>query len=196
MSGRSHAKAPGATQPDRSVTTAGARRAAAHRSAKNRYAKKRNEMQLNVSLAGRSYPPTEPYEVSREHIRIFAESLHDDNPIYRDPAAARAAGYRDVLASPTFLTVLSERAERAQVAADTELGLDYSQTVHGFQRFVHLRPVHPGDVLNLEAHIDDVRITGGIGLVTVSCRVFCNSTEHVATMYCTMVERPAGVPLS
>ncbi len=146
-------------------------------------------MALNVSLVGRTYPPTEPYEVSREAIRAFATALGDTNPLYYDREAAIAAGHTDVVAPPSFLTVLEDRAERLQVAADPELGMDYSRVVHGAQRFVHHRPVRPGDSLVIVARIDDIKRTGVHGMVTVACDVQANGTEHVATMFCTMVVR-------
>ena len=56
---------------------------------------------------GRVYPATEPYEVGREKIREFADAIGDDNPAYRDKAAAKALGYPDVIAPPTFPIVNS-----------------------------------------------------------------------------------------
>lgn len=48
-----------------------------------------------------------PYEVSRVKIMEFAEAIGDPNPVYRDPAAARLAGYRDLIAPPTFGVVVA-----------------------------------------------------------------------------------------
>ena len=46
-------------------------------------------MPLDPSFVGRSYPPSEPYEVGREKIREFADAIGDANPVYRDREAAR-----------------------------------------------------------------------------------------------------------
>ncbi|MCU1618702.1 MAG: Acyl dehydratase, partial [Modestobacter sp.] len=64
-------------------------------------------MALDPGLVGRSYPPSAVYEVGREKIAEFATALGDPDPVYRDPAAARAAGHLDVIAPPTFAIVLS-----------------------------------------------------------------------------------------
>ena len=40
--------------------------------------------------------------MSRVKIAEFADAIGDPNPVYRDRAAARAAGYPDVIAPPTF----------------------------------------------------------------------------------------------
>ncbi|PWS52277.1 hypothetical protein DLE01_06255, partial [Streptomyces sp. FT05W] len=60
-------------------------------------------MALDQSFVGRTYPPTPAYEVGREKIREFAEAVGDTNPAYTDPEAAKALGYSDVIAPPTFV---------------------------------------------------------------------------------------------
>lgn len=42
------------------------------------------------------------FPVTAEAIRAFAEAVGDLNPLYIDRAAARQAGYPDVIAPPTF----------------------------------------------------------------------------------------------
>ena len=49
-------------------------------------------MPIDPSFVGRTYPPTEPYEVGVEKIREFAAAIGDDNPAYRDRAGGRGAG--------------------------------------------------------------------------------------------------------
>ena len=58
-------------------------------------------MPLNRNAIGRTYPAEGEFEVSREHIRRFADAIGDPNPAYRDRDAARALGYSDVVAPPT-----------------------------------------------------------------------------------------------
>jgi acyl dehydratase len=64
---------------------------------------------LNRDFIGREYPASSTYEVGREHIRRFAEAVGDTSPACTDPEAARALGHPDVIAPPTFLTVLNFR---------------------------------------------------------------------------------------
>ena len=60
---------------------------------------------MNPELQGRTFPPTEPYLVGREKVREFARAVFATNPINSDVDAARAAGYSDVVAPPTFPVV-------------------------------------------------------------------------------------------
>ena len=73
-------------------------------------------MPVDVSYEGRVYPPTEPYAVGREAIREFAAAVGASSPLHHDVAAARAAGYPDVVAPPTYAVVLAQRAESQYVA--------------------------------------------------------------------------------
>ena len=91
-------------------------------------------MPLNKALIGKEYPASAHYEVGREKIRDFATAIGDFNPIYHDEAAAKAAGYDDIIAPPTFLTTLGFKFG-PQVVGDPELGLNYAMVVHGEQEF-------------------------------------------------------------
>ena len=44
-------------------------------------------MAISRHYIGKTFPPTEPYEVSREKLREFADAIGDLNPVYRDRAA-------------------------------------------------------------------------------------------------------------
>jgi acyl dehydratase len=134
-------------------------------------------MALDQSFVGRSYPPTEPYEVGREKIREFAEAIGDPNPAYRDPEAARALGHEDVIAPPTFVFVISYRAA-GQVIRDPELGLDFTRVVHGDQRFSYTRPVRAGDRLTVTSSIHSIKSLAGNEVL-----------EHVATAMTKLVAR-------
>src|SRR3712207_5522747 len=103
-------------------------------------------MALDRELVGRSYPPSAVYEVGRAKIAEFATAIGDEDPVYRDPEAARAAGHPDVIAPPTFAIVLTLAAANV-VLQDPAVEFDYSRVVHGEQKFVHVRPIRAGDRL-------------------------------------------------
>ncbi|KWX02740.1 MaoC family dehydratase [Carbonactinospora thermoautotrophica] len=145
-------------------------------------------MPLDPSFIGRTYPPSEPYEVGREKIREFADAIGDLNPAYRDPEAAKALGYPDVIAPPTFPIALTLKASE-RIITDPSLGLDYSRVVHGEQRFVYSRPVRAGDRLVVELHIDNIRSAAGNDIMSIRAEVSTEDGEHVVTAYSTLVAR-------
>ena len=146
-------------------------------------------MPVNRDFIGRQYPASSTYEVGREHIRRFAEAIGDPSPVYRDPEAARALGHPDVIAPPTFLTVLNFRFAMEGPVADPELGLDYSRVVHGEQSFELHRPVRAGDVLTSVQSVADIRDAGSNELISTMTEVTAADGEKVATLRGTIVSR-------
>ena len=120
---------------------------------------------LNAALVGRTYPSTPAYVVGREKVREFATAIGDLNPAYHSVDAARALGYSDVVAPPTFAFVVAY-AGSSQAAMDPELGLDYSRVVHGEQRFSYARPIVAGDSLIATATIEAIRSVAGNDILT------------------------------
>jgi acyl dehydratase len=143
---------------------------------------------LNRDYVGRTFPDSAPYEVGREKIREFADSIGDANPAYRDPEAAKALGHPDVIAPPTFAMVVSLRAGMGDVF-EPGLGLDFGLVVHGEQRFVHHRPIRAGDVLVGNATIAAIRDAGQNEIMTVRLDLRTTAGEDVCSMFNTIVSR-------
>ena len=145
-------------------------------------------MPLNAALIGREYPASDPYEVGREKIRDFASAIGDHNPIYHDAAAAKAAGHDDIIAPPTFLTVLGFKFG-PQVVGDPELGLNYAMVVHGEQEFELLRPIKPGDVLVGKPKITSITARGRNEFMTYEASIETTAGEKVAVARSIIVSR-------
>jgi acyl dehydratase len=145
-------------------------------------------MALNESFLGRTYPPTRPYEVSREKIREFADAIGDQDPAYRDPAAARALGYPDVIAPPTFAVLVSGTAAQ-QISFDPELGLDYSKVVHGEQRFHYVRPLRAGDVIHVVVSVESIRAAAGNDLLGIKAEVSTVDGEPIVSVHSLLIAR-------
>lgn len=148
-------------------------------------------MPLDQSYVGRSYPPSPPYEVGREKIREFADALGETSPLHRDPEAARAAGYRDVIAPPTFAIIVSMKVNDLLIE-DRELGLDYNRVVHGDQAFVHHRPIVAGDRLTTSLHVDGITTRMGNDMLALRAEVTTEDGEPVTTGRCTLIVRGEG----
>ena len=151
-------------------------------------------MPVNRAFIGREYPASATYEVGREQIRRFAEAIGDRHPAYLDPAAARALGHPDVIAPPTFLTVLNFRFATEGPIVDPELGLDYTLVVHGEQSFELHRPVRAGDVLSSVQRVTDIKDAGRNELILTATEVTAADGEPVATMRSTIVSRGTAAP--
>jgi acyl dehydratase len=105
-------------------------------------------MALDKSIIGRSSAPLVA-EVETGHIRRFCDAIGELNPIYRDEAAARAAGHPRLPAPPTFPIALRPHDVREG------LGIDMKQVLHGEQEIEYRRPLYAGDVVELVQRIAD-----------------------------------------
>ena len=148
-------------------------------------------MPLDASFAGRTYPPTAPYEVCREKVREFADAIGDPDPAYRDPGAARTLGHPDVVAPPTFAVIVAFRGLDT-IIGDPDLGLDYSRVVHGDQRFSYRRPLRAGDRVTATAVVETVRSVGGNDILVVRCDLATEDGEPVGSAWSTLVARGEG----
>jgi acyl dehydratase len=145
-------------------------------------------MALEAAFLGRCYPAAGTYQVGREKIREFAEAIGDDNALYRDPSAARACGYPDVIAPPTFAIILALQAQQV-VVCDPELGLDYRRVVHGSQSFTHHRPIRAGDELAATLQVEGVRTMGNNDMLTLRCQITDAAGDPVTTSRSMLVFR-------
>jgi acyl dehydratase len=145
-------------------------------------------MAINHDYVGRTFAPAEPYEVSRVKIAEFADAIGDPNPVYRDRAAAQAAGHPDVIAPPTFAIVIS-MASSGRAVMDPGLGVNYAMVVHGEQRFEYSRQIRAGDLLTAQVTISDIKEAGRNVLLTTRTDIATVAGEHVCTAHSTLVER-------
>ncbi len=148
-------------------------------------------MALDPSFVGRSYPPSEPYEVAREKIREFADAIGADDAAYRDPKAAAALGHPDVIAPPTFPVILAGLASQ-ELTVDPALGLDYSRVVHGDQRFAYQRPVRAGDRLVGVCTVEVIMARAGHDFLTTRVDVSTEQGEPVVSVWTRLVVRGEG----
>jgi acyl dehydratase len=109
---------------------------------------------LDTSKIGKEYP-TSDYEVGREKIREYANAVGESNPVHHDREAARAAGFRDVVAPPMFVVVYSAGAMGPAIL-DPELGINLMLMLHGSQEFVWGEPVCAGDTITTRATMKDM----------------------------------------
>jgi acyl dehydratase len=144
-------------------------------------------MPLNQSLKGKEYREVS-FDVRREEVLAFAEAIGEENPIYRDTAAAKAAGYPEQVAPPTFVTRM-QILTSAQVVLDQELGLVYTRVVHGEQAYDWHRPVVVGDVLTATPRIADIYSKGPNEFLVIEAGIGDASGETVVVARSTLLSR-------
>jgi len=118
-------------------------------------------MPVKTEAIGKEYPET-TYEVGLEKIREYANAVGQSEPVHHDREAARAAGFRDVVAPPMFAVVYSGPAMGPAIL-DPDVGINFATMVHGGQEFVWGEPVCAGDVITTRARVTEIYEKDGKG---------------------------------
>jgi acyl dehydratase len=112
---------------------------------------------------------SDTYLVGREKVREYAAAIGEQAPICLDVAAAREAGYEDVVAPPMFAAVYCSGAIGPAIL-DPEVGIDFARMVHGAQAFTWHEPVVAGDEITTEAAHEDTSERGGLKFFVFTTR--------------------------
>jgi acyl dehydratase len=131
-------------------------------------------MAVDASLAGRRFPPTEPYAVSHEKILEFAK--------------ATGSTYDGGAAPATFPIVVAFAAMTA-LMEDPSVGIELHHVVHGEQRFTYTRPVRAGDRLTATLSVDSMRQIGGADIIGTRSEIADENGLPVCTAFATLVHR-------
>jgi acyl dehydratase len=108
--------------------------------------------------------------IERGPLSVFARSVKDENPIYQDPRAAKAAGFDDIPAPPTYAfsgmqfwgafpeLQPDDDTKGRNVTMEIMGGLMAKGGIilHGEEEFTYHRPLVAGDVLEGEGTIVDL----------------------------------------
>lgn len=135
-------------------------------------------MAIKTEAVGKEWPAT-TYEVGKEKIREYATVIGLDNPVHLDREAARAAGYRDVVAPPMFCVVYSFPA-LAPAVFDPEVDMNFAAMVHGGQEFEWDEPACSGDEITTTAKCLEISEKDGKGFYVFESTSVNQNGDQVA----------------
>ena len=118
-------------------------------------------MPVEDKAVGKTWGP-ETFEVEAERIGQYADAVGETSAVHQDPEAAKAAGFRDVVAPPMFAVVYSSPA-MGQAILDPEVGINFGAMVHGGQVFEWSEPVCAGDQITTNATCKEIYEQDGKG---------------------------------
>jgi acyl dehydratase len=147
-------------------------------------------MPLNQELKGKEYQEVQ-FTVERDRVLQFADAIGERDPIYREADAARAVGFAEQVAPPTFATVLQIMTS-GQAVLDPELGLDYSRVVHGEQEYEYRRPIVVGDELRATPRIADIYSKRSNEFLVTEADIKDAKGETVVISRSTLISRGTG----
>jgi acyl dehydratase len=145
---------------------------------------------VDQSAVGVTFTPVHA-RVEPGRLRYFFETLGETNPVYRDPAAATAAGYSAPPIPPTYLFCLEMMDSENPFEFLQKLKVDLARVLHGEQRFDYHAPVVVGDTLTFQSRVTDVadKKGGALTIVNVETRITNQNGQHVADTVRSVVVR-------
>lgn len=131
--------------------------------------------------------------IEQGKVREFALAVGETSDVCLDPAAARRAGFPDVVAPPTFTVTQAWRVTREERERRLGAGLDYGRVLHGEQEFVYERlPVAGESLTGVMRIARDVTKPGKRGgdmrFVTYESRFTDAEGAVVLTAYYTLIQ--------
>jgi acyl dehydratase len=138
---------------------------------------------------GHELPPS-VLSIERGRLQFFAKATGETRPEYLDVAAARAAGYTDIPAPPTFLMAAElDSGASNQLLADLQIPL--VKLLHGEQSFIYHGPVCAGDTVTVHSVISEVydKKNGALEFVVKTSRALNQRDELVAELRSVLVCR-------
>jgi acyl dehydratase len=144
-------------------------------------------MAIKTDAVGREWPGT-TYQVGREKIKEYANALGLESPVHFDVEAARAAGFRDVVAPPMFAVVYSSPAMGPAIL-DPEVELNFAAMVHGGQAFEWDEPACSGDEITTAAKCVSIEERDGKGFYVFESNSVNQDGAQVARGTWTLIVR-------
>ncbi|WP_020657363.1 FAS1-like dehydratase domain-containing protein [Amycolatopsis benzoatilytica] len=112
--------------------------------------------------------------VDEDRVRRFAGAVGADDPVFHDPAAARAAGHPGVPLPPTLLFGIE--LEHRGVDALAGIGIPVDRVLHAEQRFTYHSPAHAGEELAFDTVVSDRYTRRGLEFVVQDTEITRDGT--------------------
>jgi len=145
-------------------------------------------MKAQIGVEG----PETVSEVTSTGCRLFARAVGHTDAIFYDREAARARGYRDIVAPPGFLgSAVFRPGERSDGGAHPQAGTPYRRILNGGTTYEYFEPVCAGDIVRSRSKVTEFQERqGSIGSMLITFRETSFVREDgtlVAKMYGSLI---------
>ncbi len=126
-------------------------------------------------------------------IKEMATAMGDPNPIYYDTNKAREAGYKDIIAPPTFGMPLKRWGHGFDHPTYCSM-IDVNPLfmMHGEQEFIYYGEINPGDEITGIERVVDIQEKPSLFLIVLAIDFYNQDEIHVLTSHLTIAERKGG----
>jgi len=126
------------------------------------------------------------YEIEKEPIRRWAESIGDPNRLYHDEEYARKCGYDNLAAPPGFIAQYAFPVERGKPVILPEPKKPFTNRLNGGTEYEFLKPIQAGDRITATTKFVDIRERKGrLGpmLITVRETTYKNQNGDIVAKF-------------
>lgn len=99
------------------------------------------------------------YEIEKEPIRRWAESIGDPNPLYCDEEYAKSKGYRSIIAPPGFIAQYAFPVKGGSVRRSIQT--PFTRLLNGGNEYEFFKPIQAGDTISATGKIAELRERAG-----------------------------------
>jgi len=141
---------------------------------------------LKSDVRGMVHHYSESFTIGREQVRQYARAVKADDPASFDESAAEALGHSNLIASPTFPSILALLVQQ-DFFRKVDVGLTAMQIVQVDQKFVYHRPLLVGDTLTASLEIQSVVERFGADIVVTRSVCTNQATQVVLEAFTTLM---------
>lgn len=143
-------------------------------------------MGIAEEIVGTHYRYPDYFEVGREKVREFANSVKDFHPAHHTEEGAAEHGHDAILASLTFIAVAGRRVQ-LEIFNQFDVPVNMERVLHRDQKLVFHRPIKVGDKLWFDSYLDSVIESHGAILTEVRGEVTDDDGNPVLTSVVTIL---------
>lgn len=131
------------------------------------------------------------YGVEREKVRDLARSLRDTNPLHHSVEAAREAGYPDVVAPVTMMSLAALHTTRDMVDVIIATG-DLTRILHVDQQIEVERPPVAGDMLSFAVELESHKEMSEVELMVIKVTITNQDDVRCGVVHATLAHALTG----
>lgn len=150
---------------------------------------------IDPDLAGRDLDEV-TFPLDRSKLAELARALHDDDPVWYDLDAARAAGFDEVPMQPTATVIAMHWRKHGVFANANAINADRGRMLHGEASWEYFSPIAVGDELTVKHSVGEVtsrdgRRGGKMSLVGINYEFRDDKGCLLVSRQDTLIEREA-----
>lgn len=150
---------------------------------------------IQTAIEGRVLE-TVTFDLNRSKLAELARAFHEEDPVWSQADAARAAGFATLPVPPTATVIADHERQGGALAHAEALGVDIGRLLHGEAAWEFERPLRLDDRLTATSKVTGVKTREGkrggtMTFITIETTFLDHAGAVVATRRDTLIETGA-----